>query len=1004
MGVFVGRQPELSRLGAALGGAARLLLVVGDAGVGKTRLVAEGLRPAAAGGLTVVTGGCLPLAEKLPLLPVMDALGELSRIEDGRVLEAALAMTPPYVPGEVARLLPQLRPAEAAPDERPEGWRRERLFAGLAEVLGAAACRAGLALVIEDVHWADAATLDLLTFLSRAGRGGAVTVVATCRSDEAPLEPEVAGWLAHVRATVAADEIRVSPLSAEETAEQVAALVGGPPPAGLARDLFARGEGNPFFTEQLIAAAPAGQPGPGRGRARGLPARLGELLVARTGRCGDDARAVLAALAVAGRPLTEDVLSPVTGLDPAAVRRALHELTDARLLADGNSQGAHRPRHALLSEAVAAGLLPGERQVLHERTARVLQAVGDEALAGEVAGHWAAAGRPGEELPARLAAAKAAEGVFAYAEAAAHYQRVITVSDVLGSASTAGVDLPRLYVSAVDASLSAGDGERSRELAEEAYRRFADHPDPAVAAIVHERAAVFRQRAAVGMGSAGPDKPPAGLPLIEKALALFEQAPPSADQADAWLDYASLFLLHGEGRLGASTEAVTRALQIAEAVGATALIPRAMSFLADDAFLRGQVEEAFRLVNQGRAVAESSGNAEGIVVLAVNESDNLLELAQFERAAEVAFGGLQAARRAGLETALGGTWLAANAAEALLARGRTDEAASLIVPLTTGPPDRSHWVVHELRAQIDLLRGELAAATQRQQQIVAIAGPIGSVDFGTESAQRAAELALWVQRPDEALGEVRRALALFKTSDMAILCGRLLASGMRACADLAEQARARRDDEAEGAAHAAAEDLAAWADRMGGAPFTDHALVAAIPAERATWEAERTRLTGASYPGAWAAAAAAWQELGCPHRAAYAGWRHAEAALRAGEARAAASALQAAADAADGHAPLHSEIRKLAGRARVPLPAPATPSEPAPPVTPGRYGLTSRELSVLRLLAVGRTNAQIGAELYMSPKTASVHVTAILRKLGVANRVEAAAVAERAGLLDGGQP
>jgi len=201
---------------------------------------------------------------------------------------------------------------------------------------------------------------------------------------------------------------------------------------------------------------------------------------------------------------------------------------------------------------------------------------------------------------------------------------------------------------------------------------------------------------------------------------------------------------------------------------------------------------------------------------------------------------------------------------------------------------------------------------------------------------------------------------------------------------------------------AAAGDLASWVQQMAGAPFTDHPFVAAIPASRGTWDAEGTRLAGASDPAGWRAAAKTWVDLGWPHRAGYAWWRHAEAQLNAGQpATAATPALQAAAAAADGHAPLLAQIHALAQRARIPLPSsPGGPAEAGrPPEVPERYGLTSRELTVLRLLASGRTNAQIGAELYISPKTASVHVTGILRKLGVSNRVQAAALAERAGLL-----
>ena len=187
---------------------------------------------------------------------------------------------------------------------------------------------------------------------------------------------------------------------------------------------------------------------------------------------------------------------------------------------------------------------------------------------------------------------------------------------------------------------------------------------------------------------------------------------------------------------------------------------------------------------------------------------------------------------------------------------------------------------------------------------------------------------------------------------------------------------------------------------MGGAPFTDHPFVATIPARRATWDAERTRLAGPSDPAAWWAAAEAWRAVGRPHRVGYAWWRQAQAYLDAGQPAPAAAALCAAVAAAEGHAPLLVEIRALAERARILLPPPAEAAADTRPPTegPAPYGLTGRELVVLRRVAAGRTNAEIGAELYISPKTAGVHVSNILRKLGVSSRVQAAAWAERAGL------
>ena len=806
----------------------------------------------------------------------------------------------------------------------------------------------------------------------------------------------MAGWLARVRGDAGTEEIRLGPLSRTEVAGQAAALAGASVSPQVIDYLYARADGNAFFTEQLVAAALAGQAGAVGGLRvpAGLPARLAELLTARAGRCAGDARAVLEGMAIAGRSLSEDLLAAVTGLEAEAVRRGLRELAAARLLAEDTSDGGHRPRHALLGEAVAAGVLPGERAVLHERAARALAAAGDPALAAEVAGHWQAAGRLAEELPARVAAAEAAERVCGCTEAAVHWQRSIELGQTQAeAAAAAGIDVPRLSVRAIDALYRAGDSVRAGLVAEQAYRRFAGHPDPAIAAVVCHRAAVVRAK----------DAPAAGLPLMEEALRLFEQAPPSSDHTNALLDYTTIFLLYREERLQAGRTALDRALEIAEAAGATALIPRTLSVIAFTAFVRGQVEEAFAALERGWVLARASRDGPALMWLAGNESGALLKLGRFQRAAEVASRGLDDARQAGLQSWDLASRLAAHAAEALIAVGRTAEAAALIDPLTTGPPDPDHWPAQVIRAEIDLLRGDTGAAARRWQLMETLPAITSRVDFGYDGAPRVAEALLWAGRPGDALREVRRALALFSVPDLTILCGRLLAAGMRACADLAGQARARRDEPAAADAAADAGELAAWAERMGGVPFTDHPTVATIPAERATWDAERTRVAGPGDPGAWDGAAKAWQDLSCPHRAGYAWWRQAEAQLDAGQpAAAAAGPLRAAAVAAGGHAPLLAQVRALAERARIPLEpaaAAAGPQAPRPARPLARYGLTDRELTVLRLLAEGRTNPQIGAELYISASTASVHVSNILRKLGVSGRVQAAALAERAGLL-----
>ena len=591
---FVGRERELSRLEGALAGDARLVLVVGDAGIGKTRFAGEGMRRAAAAGMVCVFGGCLPLAGELPLLPVADALGELNRLAGGELLEDALNRVPRYVRAEVARLLPQLETAEPVRAGRAGGWQRDRLFSAVAELLDAVAGESGFVAVIEDVHWADGATLDCLTYLARAGGSGALTVVVTCRGDEVPLDGQVTGWLAHARGAGGVEEIRLGPLSRAEAAQQIAGLVGEEPPSGFADDLYVRAEGNPFFTEQLVAAALAGQGGDALLPPSGLPERLADLLLARVSHAGEDARAVLAALAVAGRALTEDMLAAIAGLGVDAVRGAVQELAAARLLATG--AGFTGPGTRCWVRQWPPGCCP----VSEPRCTSAPPWYSTAPATGRWPRRWPGTGppqaAPDKELPARLAAAAAAEHVFGYAEAAAHWQRAIELCRAVPEASQAGIDLPRLYlrvIRALENFRRQREGGRARRGGLPPVRQPSD---PATAAVIHQWAAFFR----------GTRTPAAGLPLIKEALRLFEQAPPSADQAEAWLIYGNVFLLHAEGRQEAGLAALNRALEIAEAAGATALTSQILSVLALHTLVcgagRGRVRPASPGTGLGRGI------------------------------------------------------------------------------------------------------------------------------------------------------------------------------------------------------------------------------------------------------------------------------------------------------------------------------------------------------------------------------------------------------------------
>jgi DNA-binding CsgD family transcriptional regulator len=410
---------------------------------------------------------------------------------------------------------------------------------------------------------------------------------------------------------------------------------------------------------------------------------------------------------------------------------------------------------------------------------------------------------------------------------------------------------------------------------------------------------------------------------------------------------------------------------------------------------------AFGLLARARRLLATSPDAWAVLWLAIIESHALLKVGRLEDATRAGLRGFDDARRLGFGSSATASNLLANAIDGLLGRGRTAEAAALIDPYTTGPIDRDTSGLHWCRAEVDLLRGEVDVAARRLAQINVGASP----EFVGELAISVAEVALWAGRPQDALEAAQRALERQGETDWVMRCGWLLVLGMRACADLADAARAGRDEPAVHAALAAADNLASWVKREHDVPFTEHRFVAIIPAARSAWDAERSRAAGGSDPVAWGVAADRWEALGYRHRAGYARWRQAETLLATphGARAEAATVLSTAAVQAAEHVPLTTAIQDLARRARIDLSAPTAPVEQQEPAATRPFGLTDRELDVLRLLGQGKTNPEIAAALFISPRTAGVHVIHILRKLGATTRVQAATVADRAGLLAAGQ-
>jgi DNA-binding CsgD family transcriptional regulator len=985
---LAGRVGELQAVSELLSGRSEhaAMLIMGEAGVGKSRLVAAAADAVVRAGAVVMTGWCLPLSEGLPFLPVLDVLQALGRADEGRLLKDALAGCPPFVRAEVGRLLPDLEGASVEPGSggSDDGWRKRRLFEALRRLFEASARERPLAVVVEDVHWADASTVELLDYVLAPGHAVGVSVVLTCRSEE-PASPTVTGWLARLQRNPRVRRLDLAAMSEAETGEQVELLLGARPPRQLAADIYVRSEGNAFFTEQLVAARASGGD-------HLLPAGLTSLLLARTGQVTGIAREILAVLAVAARPLDEPTVVLLCQRPARAVREALRDLRAQWLLRRPDAAGRHQLRHALLGEAISGELLPGERAELHARIADTLADWHDPSLAGAIAAHLVAAGRLADELRWRVIAGRHADAVFASAEAAQHWQRAIALSaDAPSTHVVEGMTLAELYGAAQDALLVSGSGDAARALAEEGLRRLAG-ADSASRANVLARAGAAR----------GWLVPREGVDLLSQALALYERLPPSAGYVRALRNLPGL--LRNEGRQAEAAEAVARSAAIAARAGHRAAHIEILGQQAWNEMAGGAGELAANRMTKLRQRLTDRDEPRLHLSLALSHTDMLLKLGRLAEVEAAAAPTLQIAMEYGIERFDEAAALRGNVCEALTELGAIDTAARWIDPVSGEAPDSDNGSVYESRAILEMLRGNLDGAHQRWIDLNFL--PPASLGFQVENAPGEVELQLWSGSPEVAFDHahallVRVAQVNHGTLAGALLtfAGPLLVLALRACADLAEQASADRDAEAVEAAHQRAGQLFDLYQALKPDPFTARPLRPTAAADHASWHAEGSRLRGESDAGLWEQAATEWDALTRPHRAAYARWRQTEALLaHPGGRSEAATVLQTAARQAAQHVPLSDTIDDLARRARIDLSPPAPAVQPEQPA-PRAFGLADRELAVLRLLAEGKTNSQIGAALFITRKTASVHVSNILRKLGVSTRVQAAALAERAGLM-----
>ena len=972
---LVGRAEYLAELDAALGraraGGPAALLIGGEAGIGKTRLITEFTAAAGQGGVRVLTGGCLDLgADGLPFAPFAAMLRALVR-DMGAAGVAALL--PGQGTREFARLLPEF--GEAAPEPDP-GVARARLFEQMLTLLERLAETSPVVLIIEDAHWADRSTRDLIAFLiGRQQVVDRVLIIVSYRSDELhrthPLRPLLAELGRHpwVR------RIELPRLGRVDADELVARLIDREPEPWLADEVYRRGEGNPLFVEELLS---------GDGRlSTELPESLRDLLLAAVRRLPEETQELLGAASAGGQRTGHALLAAVTGLANEDLVRGLRPAVASNVLTA--DEHGYAFRHALIREAVYDDLLPGERTRLHSRFADVLSSGPDLVAPGrgliEEAHHWYHAHDTTWALISAWQAAAVAEHTLAHAEQLALLTRVLELWDAVpDAAGRIGASHLVALERAAAAADAADENERGIAFASAALKEIDPAAEPARAALLLET------RAMLGKHSGRLD--PA--PDLRAALALVPAGLDDAARARVLVSEARYLLRPFSPQ---AKIAATEALALARQEGAAETQVDALCELAKIEANDGQDAAALRLFGEARALAGRNGALRPLVHAAINESHVLEGIGEHEQAARLARDGIASAADYGLARTTG-TFLAINVAEPLVSLGRWDEAIEVIEhALALSPPRLNRLALRIVAGGIAVRRGDLAAAravadaTRASLSRAPYRGHRAG-QYYLPQAQLEAEVCAADGRTAGVLDAIAAMDDQFDLARERRYAWPLLTIGARTCTAAGpaglDPAVARRATDLLGRLI----ELAGKMDAVG--PVQQ--------AWRRTFAAASETRPGGDPLAQWDAAVAAWHQLADPYQVATALLGAAAAALSAGDRDGAARRLHRAAELADqlGARPLGAEIAALARRARLDLGA----GRPASGPGPGRLGLTAREFEVLRLVAAGRSNAEIAAELFIAAKTASVHVSNILAKLGVSSRGEAAATAHRLRLFD----
>jgi len=1000
--LFVGRGTELATLVKALKrageGQPQALLVGGEAGVGKTRLLEE-FQCAAGDVATVVVGGCLEVgAEGLPYAPFATMLRRLHR-ELGSELEAAAEGHE----SSLARLLPDF--GEAAPESHDE-FARARLFEHTSLLFERLAAERTLVLAVEDLHWSDRSTRELLAYLIRTLQQARVVILGTYRSDDLHRRHPVRPYLAELERLRTVQRLELRRLDQREVARQLAGILRpSVPDRDLIERIYARSEGNPFFVEELAVSY---QQCP-----RGLSESLRDLLLVRAEALPEETQGILRVLAMGGSTVEHGLLAAVTGLPEQELADNLRTAVDANVIRPSNDDDGYRFRHALVREAVSDDLMPGEASRINRRYATALAAdpalVCRDQFTARLADYWYHAHDAARALPAALDAGREARRRNAFAEQLGMLERAIELWDdvppeVLGAVRAYdwaeetypacacelgtcadGCDRLRLIDVLAEATVAArlsGEHDRGLRFVKRALRIVDERREP-------ERAAWFlMQRGRANRYSSGATV----AADIEQALRLLDGRGPSAVLADTLNRRAC------DGMLGSTTredlDTARRAVSIAREVGArsTELNGQLTLGMLHAAF--GEYQQAASILDEIVEQANETQDVDLLCRIHINLSSYHQQLGRAGEAVAAARRGLALVRRNGM-AAYNGTIMLGNLAEPLMYLGELDEAGQLLEEELFGAGQDAHLdFLQRLRGELALLRGDHTAAAAH------LAATGGSrTAWQPQKFLPSSALAIRIAGRTGRFAEARQTLS-------AVLDRGLTPGHEREIWELLAHAAAAEADAyglpamEPGRARTLARIREAAADLPRGLPLF------------AAWarlvEAELARAERRDTLADWLAAAEALRVSEQPYPRALALLRAAEALAVAGERASASAAAIMAAELAErqGDIQLVQLVRQLIERARL-RPAEAGEVAAAPVAAVDgvaeqgapAFGLTRREQDVLRLVALGRTNRQIAAELYISPKTASVHVSNILAKLEVTGRGEAAAMAHRLHLV-----